>query len=91
MDTDKQRRTYKGILIKLQATLEGGDVIHDLEDIPSGVTTLSIIAGIINNSLQAIEAWESIEAWEAHESKEAWESTVAIQARRIHRKILEEE
>ena len=61
MNTDKQRRTYKDILIELLATLEGGDVIHDLEGIPSGLTTLSIIADIINNSLKAIAAWESIE------------------------------
>lgn len=61
MNMNTQRKTYKDILIELQTTLEGGDVVHDLEDIPSGVTTLSIIAGIVNNSLQAIEAWESIE------------------------------
>ena len=61
MNKNTQRKTYKDILIELQTTLEGGDVVHDLEDIPSGVTTLSIIAGIVNNSLQAIEAWESIE------------------------------
>jgi hypothetical protein len=61
MNKNTQRKTYKDILIELQTTLESGDVVHDLEDIPSGVTTLSIIAGIVNNSLQAIEAWESIE------------------------------
>ena len=60
MNMNTQRKTYKNILIELQATLEGGDVVHDIEDVPVGVTTLSIIAGIVNNALSELNAWESI-------------------------------
>ena len=60
MNMNEQRKTYRQILIELQSTLESGDVVEDIEDMPSAVTTLFIISDIINNALSGLAAWDSI-------------------------------
>jgi len=56
MDKREQEEHYKEILKNVLDVLEGGDVALDLEDMPSAVTTIRIIADIAGTALKNIEA-----------------------------------
>jgi len=56
MDTREQEEHYKRILNNVLDVLEGGDVALDLEDMPSAVTTIRIIADIAGNAKKNLVA-----------------------------------